>query len=496
VDNCEETRNVLSTIVESFGFHPETASSGMAALEILKSDQQKPFDLVLIDFKMPQMHGLETAMTIRTGLKLDVPIVLMVDFVDKSILPDSAQMIVNRFLTKPVMASSIFNMVLEVFGEKTFVEEKPKAYMLEALDGYRKALGGLKVLVAEDNPINQELAIEIFKTIGVETVIAEDGVKALEALSAQSFDAVLMDIQMPHLDGYETTRKIREIEKFKTLPVIAMTASALLSDEKKCLDAGMNAYVAKPIQLKKLFQTIYEQVLPKNGVDLVLPVESTDASQIPLPYPVTSPDISSVSNHGLNMDRAMRDLNIDVEAYLRIAEAFFHQNLHAIEHMKTWAELQNWREIQAMAHNMAGSSGNIGALNLQSAAREVENCCREAGRDPIHWSRIDAFLNKLDQELSITLSAIDDLLKIKKIKKPSNDISHMDLLEKETCLTNLFHALKESNPIKITTSLRYLKKNFDDSLVNKIEAKIMDYEYDEAGQMLLKIALDRGVNLS
>jgi CheY-like chemotaxis protein len=497
VDDCRETRNVLSNIVESFGFHAETAPSGMAAIEMIQSEKHKPFDLILIDFKMPQMHGLETAVTIRSELKMDIPIVLMIDYVDKSVLPESAQMFVNRFLTKPVMGSSLFNLLLEIFGEKTVVEEKPQPYMTESLNGYRKALGGLKVLVAEDNPINQELAIEIFKTIGVEVVIAEDGVKALEALAAQPFDAVLMDIQMPHMDGYETTHKIRENEAFKNLPIIAMTASALPSDEKKCLDAGMNAYVAKPIQLKKLFQVLYENVLSKNSDDFVMLLDSPDIPRIPRRSAEPAPGISSDSIQRLNMDEAMRNLNIDADVYTRIMKTFLLKNQNVMPQIKIWAGLQKWEEIRSHAHSIAGSSSNIGAFHLESAARELETFCREAEiNGHADLSRLDWVVGNFDKELNLALAAIDEFLKFSEVKDMPHEISGEELQEKTACLNNLLHALKASDPSKIKASLDHLKKNVDLSTANQIEAKIMDYDYDEAGRMLLKIGLDMGIHLT
>jgi CheY-like chemotaxis protein len=394
------------------------------------------------------------------------------------------------------MASSVFNVILEIFGGKAFADEKPKAYMLEALDGYRKALGGLKVLVAEDNPINQELAVEIFRTIGVEAVIAEDGAKALEALSSQSFDAVLMDIQMPQMDGYEATRRIRENDQLKAMPIIAMTASALPSDEKKCLDAGMNDYVAKPIQLKKLFQKLYDNILNKDESGVGIQPEPYDMPSVSGHHEEPLPDQTRESRHGLNIDQAMRNLKIDPDAYLRIVEAFFKKNLHAMKQIRIWEGTQNWKEIQALAHSMAGSSGNIGAFNLQSAARGVESCCRNAESDTACLSRMELLLEKLDEELSLTLGAIVDFASIKQAKGPADESERPDLMKAERCLADLFQALKESDPILITASLNNLKKNLDDSLVNIIEAKIMDYEYEEAGRMLYNIASNMGVNLT
>ncbi len=497
VDDCQDAREVLVKVLKSFGCHPETAASGIQAIDILKATRPTPFDFILMDFKMPDMHGLETAVIIRSELKLDVPIGLMIDFVDKSILPESAQIIVNRLLTKPVMASSIFNMILEIFGEKPPAEEKPKPLWMDALNGYQKALGGLHVLVVEDNPINQELAVEIFKTIGVDVVIAEDGVKALEALSAQSFDAVLMDIQMPVMDGYETTRKIRENERFKDLPIIAMTASALPSDEQKCLDAGMNAFVSKPIQIKKLFQTIYEHVAPKNPMQIMTPLEPPDMIWSRPPRAEILKNPGQISTQHLDAVQAMENLNLDKAAYVKLIASFFHQNQDAVARMKSWAQEGDLKSIRSLAHTIAGTSGHIGAFSLQLKAKALDQYCKEAHPPIYDLQPLHVLLEDLDHTLRLTLADIDGLIQ----KHTSEEINphgpeSCGRSEKHAVLNGLFHALKQANPLAITDSLNKFKQYFQEPWVHPIEAKILDYEYEDAGRMLYQIALDMGVNVT
>jgi CheY-like chemotaxis protein len=144
-----------------------------------------------------------------------------------------------------------------------FLEKKATAgTAADRINAFRPFFEGRKILVVEDNQVNQEIAVEVLKAVGAFPKTASDGCEALAAVAAESFDAVLMDIQMPNMDGYEATRKIREHPHLKSLPIIAMTASALLSDERKCLEAGMNAFIPKPIRQKTLFETLRGQLPP------------------------------------------------------------------------------------------------------------------------------------------------------------------------------------------------------------------------------------------
>jgi two-component system, sensor histidine kinase and response regulator len=498
VDDCQESRKILSAIVTSFGFCADTSESGEVAVEFLKAlcQKQKTVDLAIIDFKMPGMHGLETAMTIRRSLSLKFPIILMIDFVDKSMLPNTAHAAVSRFLTKPVMASSLFNTILEVFGKKQIIKRVPDTYRVETLEGYRKALEGLKILVVEDNPINQEVTVEILKTVGVIPRLAKDGEEAIEAVMAEPYDAVLMDIQMPKMDGYEATRKIRENNQFQTLPIIAMTASALASDEKKCLDAGMNAYVTKPVQLKKLFQTLIHHALPKNRpvIDEPSDVEEYLRNQ---QHTLNAPTSLLTSLSGdLNIDQAMLNLKVDDEFYLKIVDAFFKSNVNSINLMKVYASQKKWKKLRALAHEMKGSSSHIGAFKVQAAADNIEKFCMDVNDGNVDTVGLDPLLDALDKELVQTFISIEGFIENRQTMPPGEIEPPIDLSQKERSFYDLLYALKESNPIKISDSLNRLKKNVGSAVIDKIEAKIQHYEYDDAIITLSEVAKDMGLNIA
>jgi len=239
-------------------------------LAALKKDQDNRFDLVFIDWKMPGMDGLETSRRIKAMDGIAVkPEIIMITAYDLSELPSEAseasQIGINKHLTKPVTESQLFDVVMDVFGaggDKSFAFSH---------DGHKGLISdrsadikGAKILLVEDNEINQQVAQEILQQMGIEVDIAGDGLQAVKILKKIKYDAVLMDVQMPVMDGYEATRQIRNNLGLVNLPIIAMTANAIIGDRKKSIDAGMFDYVTKPINPVEVLEVLVKWIKPKS----------------------------------------------------------------------------------------------------------------------------------------------------------------------------------------------------------------------------------------
>ena len=267
VDDCPDSRIILQKILESFGFKPKEASSGKEGLSMLKDKMagKEPFELVIIDWRMPEMDGIEASRIIREDLKLTIPIILLTAFGREAEKLEAKKAGINAFLTKPIFQSTLFNAIMDAFGKKA-LEERPGNEITTRASIYKKRLKGVRILVAEDNPTNQEIAKAILEGVGIIVKIVENGEDAVEAARKGRFDAVLMDIQMPKMDGYEATANIRKIPELKSLPIIAMTAHAMKGDEEKCLEAGMDAYISKPINQDRLFQEIWKSIKSEKGL--------------------------------------------------------------------------------------------------------------------------------------------------------------------------------------------------------------------------------------
>jgi PAS domain S-box-containing protein len=260
-DDNEVARELLAQMTESFGLRTTAVADGNAALQaILQADAQDvPFELLLLDWKMPQLDGIDCMLELtRANLRHPPPTVLMLtafcrDEVARRL--DAAQLNAAATLTKPVTPSTLLDTCLSVLhlpGQRALRPERRD----ETLNNHRASLAGAHILLVEDNPINQELASHMLGSAGVVLRLAENGQEALDWLEREPFDLVLMDCQMPVMDGYAATRALRQRPQWCELPVVAMTANAMVGDREKVLAAGMNDHIAKPIKVDELFATL------------------------------------------------------------------------------------------------------------------------------------------------------------------------------------------------------------------------------------------------
>ncbi|MBW2740828.1 MAG: response regulator, partial [Deltaproteobacteria bacterium] len=221
VDDCADSRLIMQKMLESFGLRVRSVSSGEESIEALKENEtrEEPFELLVIDWLMPGLSGIETSKRIRKDLKLTIPIILMTAFGKENEMLDAEKAGVNAFLTKPIHQSTLFNAIMDTFGKKALKIEEKEKHITTRASIYKNFLRGIQILVAEDNLTNQEIALAILEGAGIVVEIANNGKKAVEAVQRSRFDAVLMDIQMPEMDGYEATRIIRKDSRFKSLPI-------------------------------------------------------------------------------------------------------------------------------------------------------------------------------------------------------------------------------------------------------------------------------------
>jgi two-component system sensor histidine kinase/response regulator len=264
VDDNATSREIFQKMLESFSFEVTLAASAWEGLaELGKASENESFELVIMDWKMPGMDGIEASKLIKNhkGLSKIPPIILVTAYGREEVMRQAEEVGFEGFLLKPISASMLFDTIMQAFGEE--VPETSRIMQsheqeAEALDHIR----GANVLLVEDNEINQQVAKEILEGAGLIITLAADGQEGVNAVKEKNYDAVLMDVQMPIMDGYTATREIRKDERFKDLPIIAMTAHAMAGDEEKSLEAGMSDHVAKPIDPDKLFSTLQKWIKP------------------------------------------------------------------------------------------------------------------------------------------------------------------------------------------------------------------------------------------
>jgi PAS domain S-box-containing protein len=255
VDDSPNSRGILAEMLETLGCATLLAESGKAAIEtLLRPDVA--VDLILMDWKMPDLDGIESALAIRRERKIKCQprIVLVSAFFPEDILRLVKDYGLDGILAKPISQSSLLDCLMTQLAPATAA---PAGAAGSAPDGSAAAIAGMRILLVEDNAINQMLAQDLLTSVArTRVTVVENGAAAIDALAAGGFDAILMDVQMPIMDGFETTRRIRSNPQLAGLPIIAMTAHAMSKDREECLRAGMNDYIAKPFDPDQLFRVL------------------------------------------------------------------------------------------------------------------------------------------------------------------------------------------------------------------------------------------------
>jgi signal transduction histidine kinase/DNA-binding response OmpR family regulator len=368
VDDNAAARTLLCALLASLGLEAETAADGEAAMAaVARADAaDRPFQLLLLDWRMPGMDGIEcVARLANTSSRHAPPTVLMITAFDREQAERELQareLQVAALLTKPVTPSALLNACLTALG-RAVARPLRGEQRQDLLQANQAGLAGARILLVEDNTINQELACDLLSGAGIAVTIAADGREALTALERESFDAVLMDCQMPVMDGYEATRALRLRPELKDLPVIAMTANAMAGDREKVLAVGMNDHIAKPVHVDELFATLARWVQPKSPQAAGPELET-----------VTGLDASA----GLKAVRGNEKLYRRLLVMFRQREAEFETRFRdARAHADTPAAVRE-------AHDLKSVAGTLGMPEVQRAAQALEVACeQEAGDEAI-----------------------------------------------------------------------------------------------------------------
>ncbi|WP_177417979.1 response regulator [endosymbiont of Lamellibrachia barhami] len=369
VDDNATSRDVLSEMLVSFGFRVDQANACYSAIEMLEqSDEHPPYDLILMDWQMPEMDGIEGIRAIQADPRLNhTPTIIMVTTYGHAEAHKAAEDVqLAGFLTKPVNPSHLLETIAGAMGCGEIGKKRHKTQHEEATDAISK-LRGAKLLLVEDNEINQEVALGLLTSSGITVELATNGLEALEILEKETFDGVLMDCQMPIMDGYTASREIRKQEHLTELPVLAMTANAMAGDRGKVLAAGMNDHIAKPINVNTLFTTLAQWITPSNPLgdeELPVPEQSPEGAE-------ELPDLP-----GIDTAEALERLGGNKTTYCRILRNYRDRNIDLVDRIAADIRNEELSEAAHQAHSLKGSSGNIGAKQVHQYASTVEQLCR------------------------------------------------------------------------------------------------------------------------
>ena len=368
VDDNQTNRTILVKMTESFGCSPEAVETGKEAIQALKraAHKEKLFDLVLLDMQMPGMDGEETLGAIRQDPDIkDVTVIILTSLGVRGDVARLQALGGAGYLTKPIKQSQLFDTIITVLSrQKRVVGQEPIRIVTRhtiAEEKRRKT----RILLAEDNPMNQKLAVALLKRAGYLMDAVENGRLAVEAINRRAYDLVLMDIQMPEMDGFEATRAIRKKQdERKDIPIVAMTAHAMKGDREKCLQAGMDDYVAKPIEPQELLGTIEKWTRSCDSNEATVGRKESGTHQLPPGIPI-------------DLEAALDRFDGDNEFLEKMLQEFVESAPKQLEMLEGAIKKGDAKLVEREAHSIKGAAGNLGATGIADVSLKLELLARK-----------------------------------------------------------------------------------------------------------------------
>ncbi len=394
VDDSESSREILAEMLRGFKFQIETVASGEEAIIYLEVAEE-PFDIVLMDWKMPGMKGDEATAAIHKSKHIShKPKVIMVTSYGREEVMQAAERVgMDGFLLKPVSPSMVLDAIMSALGKGMVFHEEEEVETAEL-----PSLGGAKLLLVEDNEINREFAIELLHSMGIEVEEAVDGEEGVKKVKQYAYDAILMDIQMPKLDGLEATKQIRKLatsddDRFATVPIIAMTAQAMSGDREETLKAGMNDYVSKPIDPQLLAAALSKWVKVPEGREITFPAEEiTDT-------PSGAGDLTSLTS--INVAAGVKRIGGSEAAFLKQLTRFADHYVGAVAAVCELVSQDKLEEAEHQCHALKGVAGNIGAEKLFELATVIDNQLKHEKTPPEdQLDRFEALLQQVVADIA------------------------------------------------------------------------------------------------
>ncbi|QDU99133.1 hybrid sensor histidine kinase/response regulator [Lignipirellula cremea] len=379
VDDNATNRQILDEVLQNWKLQPTVVDSGPAALTALEGacDQGTPFELVLLDFQMPGMDGFDVAEQIRDNPRLAASRVVMLSSSDPGEDDRCQELQISAYLSKPIRQSDLFNCLVKTLGGPA--ENKPPHRETAPADNAGTISGRpLLILLAEDNLVNQRVAVGLLEKRGHTLVVANNGKEATQAVATQRFDLVLMDVQMPEMDGIEATRVIRRNQAVRGeyTPIVAMTAHAMQGDRERCLEAGMDDYLSKPIQIQELLSTIERLTAASSRPRAEEPVPSLEAATTREPSAAPGPQAPASALDSIDMQTLLRRVENDWDLLHELIELFLESSPLLLAEIEAGAAQQDHRTVERAAHALKGAMQSISAVPAARAAAKLESIAR------------------------------------------------------------------------------------------------------------------------
>ncbi|MDH3354843.1 MAG: response regulator [Chromatiales bacterium] len=478
VDDNQAYRELMDSMLNQFGIMPKITDSAEQALKVIRQAELDghPVELVLSDWKMSDMDGMALMRQVLSDESIihKPKGVLVTGFATDDIHEQVQKNGFSDVLYKPFTSSTLFDLIVGIGGGRPTSREIPNE------KNTQKALNKIKdaqVLVVEDNDINQLIAEEILNALGLRVTLAANGVEALEAMEKTQFELVLMDLQMPVMDGYEATHKIRENDKFNDIPIVAMTAHAMSEERDKCLAAGMNDHLAKPIEVEKLDAALIRWIKPRDRVIS----KSVDVLDIEGGLLDTLP--------GIDLKKGLKLVGGNLKLYREILKRFRMSQLNTISDVNKFIQDGNIDDAKRVFHSIVGTAGNIGALKLSHSAAKLEkSIVSNSGNIPQKdFDEFKLIIKELQESLNKICEVIAD------DKKENKSQQELNLMQLESIVSDIIPLLDSDISSAIDLFNNIQPQLLTTDLVDQVESLanyLSDYETDKARVILYNISAE------
>ncbi len=465
VDDNETWHDILKNSLKMFGVKVDSALSGHEALKMIENCKVS-YDVVLMDWNMPELDGIATTQHINNmcskcpkqeecKLKLPATIVMVSAFRQESIVKQAKDAGIDIFLQKPINPSLLNDILSGIFLKDVTIDYHTKVED-ESLKDDIKTLNGSKILLTEDNVINQEIILGLLDNSGIKIDIASNGQEAVDKFTKNDYELILMDLQMPIMDGFEATKQIRA--KDQEIPIVALTANAMVEDVEKTKQAGMNEHLNKPIDVEKLYETLLKYISQKSEPNLK---SSNKSKELGVPIFIN-----------IDINVGLKHLGGNKKLYIKILRDFLH-NYKDIK-----LENQNDDEFKRITHTIKGLSANIGAMYLHTIVKELDET-----QDKTLLSKFYLELNHVIDELKEKLQNIDEEPKIKKIQISKDEEVKLFIKLKKAIKNRRIQAC---NPIMEQLSNYKLSKKYKVAFKG-IQSCMENFDFNKALKIIKKI---------
>jgi signal transduction histidine kinase/CheY-like chemotaxis protein/HPt (histidine-containing phosphotransfer) domain-containing protein len=394
VDDNATAREILQEPLIGLVTHVDAVASGKEALAAIKQhDAVDPYDIVFLDWRMPGMDGLQTTRYIKSDESLthQPPIVLVTAFDRDEVREEAERLQIDGFIIKPVTKSMIVDTLVNIFAPES------NGCATTLTPPHDQRLRGARVLLTEDNEINQQIAVELLESEGATVVVANNGREAIDILTRAPqpapIDIVLMDLQMPEMDGWQATTKIRSQPSLSSLPVIAMTAHATAEEKARCLAIGMNDHVAKPIDPQLLFETVAKYLNSKDST-IPLAASSPRRTGAAANTPIAFPELPGIP--GLNTVDGLKRAAGNHKLYLKLLRQFSSEQGSSPAEIAAALRSEDIPTAHRLAHTVRGVAANLGATSIQEVAERLEHALRAKSSNSEVASVLDRFTTVMD----------------------------------------------------------------------------------------------------